>query len=44
MNKMQADNKLCRQTFLDAKTNHRKHNVYGPRRHNIVVFDPLNSM
>jgi len=44
MNKSQVGNKLRSQAFLDGKTNSCKHNIYGPRRHDIVVHDHLYSM
>jgi len=28
---------------LDGKTNPRKHNIHGPRRHDIAMHDLLNS-
>jgi len=30
--------------FLDGKTNPRKHNIHGPRRHDIAMHDLLDSM
>jgi len=44
MSGSQANNKLCRLTFLDDKTNHRKHNIHECTRHNIDMHDPLNSL
>jgi len=37
------DNKPHRQTFLDDKTNPRKRNIYGLRRHDVAMHDLLNS-
>lgn len=40
----QPNNKQCRQTFLNGKSNPHKHNIHGPMRHDITMHDLLNSI
>lgn len=44
MNCRQACNKLHRLVFLDDKTNSHKHNIHGPKKHDIFMQNPLNAM